>query len=163
MRISARVGDTIHDVTIERQNGTHVVEVDGERFEVDSRKLEADFYSILIGGRSYEVSVEATRDGYHVRHGATQQLVTLSDPGRKAREERTAALGIAEILSDMPGKIVRVLVDEGDTVDEGQGLVVVEAMKMENEVTAPRAGRVDSIEVQPNQTVEGGTRLLTIK
>ena len=126
-------------------------------------KLEADFYSILTGGRSYEVSVETTRDGYRVRHGATQQLVTLTDPGRQARENRQEASGTAEILSDMPGKIVRVLVGEGDTVDEGQGLIVVEAMKMENEITAPRAGRVNSIAVRPNQTVEGGARLLTIE
>jgi biotin carboxyl carrier protein len=62
----------------------------------------------------------------------------------------------------MPGKVVRVLVVSGDQVREGQGLVVVEAMKMENEIGAPRAGRVKSVDVTPGQTVETGTRLVVL-
>ena len=163
MRFSAKAGRRILDVTIERRNGTYSVEIDGELFVVDSHKLEADFYSILTGGRSYEVSVETTRDGYRVRHGAAEQLVTLSDPGRRAREELMDSKGSAAVVSAMPGKVVRVLVSEGDTVEAGQGVVVVEAMKMENEITAPKPGRVISIAVQPDQTVEGGTELLVIE
>ncbi len=163
MRFSAKAGRQILDVTIERRNGTYSVEIDGVQYEVDSHKLEADFYSILTGGRSYEVSVEATRDGYKVRHGAAEQLVTLSDPGRQAREEQADSKGTAAVVSAMPGKVVRLLVGEGDTVEAGQGVVVVEAMKMENEITAPKPGRVRSIAVQPEQTVEGGTELLVIE
>lgn len=163
VRFSAKVGDQILEVTIERRNGSYSVDVDDEHFEVDSHKLEGDFYSILTGGRSYEVSVETTRDGYTVRHGATKQVVTLSDPGRQARDELDASKGSAQVTTDMPGKIVRVLVREGDSVEAGQGLVVVEAMKMENEIAAPKAGRVLSVAVQPNQTVESGAELLVIE
>ncbi len=163
MRFSAKAGRQILEVTIERRNGTYSVEIDGVQYEVDSHKLEADFYSILTGGRSYEVSVEATRDGYRVRHGAAEQLVTLSDPGRQAREELADSKGIAAVLSAMPGKVVRVLVTVGDTVEAGQGVMVVEAMKMENEITAPKPGRVSSIAVQPGETVESGTELLVIE
>ena len=163
MRFSAKAGRRILEVTIERRNGTYSVEIDGVQYEVDSHKLEADFYSILTGGRSYEVSVEATRDGYRVRHGAAEQLVTLSDPGRQAREELADSKGTAAVLSAMPGKVVRVLVNVGDTVEAGQGVMVVEAMKMENEITAPRPGRISSIAVQPEQTVESGAALLVIE
>ena len=163
MRFSAKAGRRILEVTIERRNGTYSVEIDGVQYEVDSHKLEADFYSILTGGRSYEVSVEATRDGYRVRHGAAEQLVTLSDPGRQAREELADSKGTAAVLSAMPGKVVRVLVNVGDTVEAGQGVMVVEAMKMENEITAPRPGRVSSIAVQPDQAVESGAELLVIE
>ncbi len=163
MRFSAKAGRQILEVTIERRNGTYSVEIDGVQYEVDSHKLEADFYSILTGGRSYEVSVEATRDGYRVRHGAAEQLVTLSDPGRQAREELADSKGTAAVVSAMPGKVVRVLVSEGDTVEAGQGVIVVEAMKMENEITAPRPGRVSSIAVQPEQIVESGAELLVIE
>ena len=163
MRISAKAGRQLLDVTIERRNGTYSVEIDGVQYEVDSHKLEADFYSILTGGRSYEVSVEITRDGYRVRHGAAEQLVTLSDPGRQARVDLAASQGSAAVVSAMPGKVVRVLVNEGDTVEAGQGVIVVEAMKMENEITAPRPGRVSSIAVQPDQTVESGAELLVIE
>ena len=62
----------------------------------------------------------------------------------------------------MPGRVVRVLVNEGDKVEEGQGVAVVEAMKMENEIPAPRAGTVHSVNVEPGQTVEGGGVLVVI-
>jgi len=163
VKISAKAGTQLLDVTIERRNGHYVVEVDGTRYEVDSHKLEADFFSILTGGKSYEVSVEATRDGYRVRHGAAEQLVTLTDPGRQAREARAEAHGVASVVSVMPGKVVRVLVGEGDPVEAGQGVAVVEAMKMENEITAPKAGRVRSVAVRPGQAVEGGAELLRIE
>jgi biotin carboxyl carrier protein len=163
MRFTAKVGDRLHEVTVERRNGNHVVEIDGVRHEVDARKLEADFYSILTDGRSYEVSVEATRDGYRVRHGAAERLVTVSDPGRQAREARGTSAGPEPIVAAMPGKVVRLLVAEGDRVEPDQGLVVVEAMKMENEIAAPRAGRVASIAVRAGQTVEGGATLLVIE
>ena len=163
MRFSAKVGRQIAEVTIERGNGTYSVEIDGVQYEVDSHKLEADFYSILVGGRSYEVSVEVTRDGYKVRHGAAEELVTLSDPGRQAREKRVDTKGTAAVVSAMPGKVVRVLVSVGDKVEAGQGVMVVEAMKMENEITAPKPGRVSSIAVQPEDTVERGGELLVIE
>ena len=102
MKISAKAGLQLLDVTIERQNGVYVVDVDGVRYEVDSHKLEADFFSILTGDKSYEVSVETTRDGYRVRHGAAEQLVTLSDPGRQAREARSDSKGIERVVSVMP-------------------------------------------------------------
>ncbi len=162
MKISAKVGQQLSEVTIERQNGVYIVEIDGKRYEADSHKLEADFYSILAAGKSYEVSVEATRDGYRVRHGAVEQLVTLSDPGRRGREAHQGPAGPTVVASVMPGKVVRLLVAEGDEVSQGQGVVVVEAMKMENEISAPRAGRIISIAVTPDQTVESGAPLLTI-
>ncbi len=163
MRFSAKSGPRILDVTIERRDGTYSVEIEGEHYEVDCHKLEADFYSFVIGGRSYEVSVEASRNGYRVRHGAAEQLVTLSDPGRQAREELVDTIGTAAVVSAMPGKVVRVLVRVGDRVEAGQGVMVVEAMKMENEITAPRPGRISSIAVQPEQTVESGAELLVIE
>jgi biotin carboxyl carrier protein len=163
VKINAKAGQHFLDVTITRGNGNYVVEVDGVRYDVDVHKLEGDFFSILTGGKSYEVSVEATRDGYRVRHGAAVQLVTLSDPGRQARETMREAQGPESVRSVMPGKVVRLLVNEGDTVAAGQGIVVVEAMKMENEIAAPKSGRVSSIAVAPDQAVEAGAELLVIE
>jgi biotin carboxyl carrier protein len=163
VKISAKAGQQLLEVTIARENGVYVVEVDGVRHEADVHKLEGDFFSILTGGKSYDVSVEPTRDGYRVRHGATEKLVTLSDPGRQARDGMRDSQGPASVESVMPGKVVRLLVNEGDTVEEGQGLVVVEAMKMENEIGAPKAGRISSIAVEPGQTVEAGAALLVIE
>ena len=163
MKISAKTGNRLSEVVVERENGTYVVEVDGVRYDVDSHKLEADFFSILTGGKSYEVSVEATRDGYRVRHGAAVQLVRLSDPSRQAREAHPGSGGPESVVSVMPGKVVRLLVDAGDEVEEGQGVIVVEAMKMENEIAAPRAGRIRSVSVETGQTVESGAELVVIE
>jgi biotin carboxyl carrier protein len=163
MKISAKAGSQILEIEVRRENGVYVVDVDGVRHDVDAHKLEGDFYSILTGGRSYEVSVEAVDGAYHVRHGAAELTVSLSDPGRQARDAQRAAAGPEEVCTMMPGKVVRLLVAEGDTVHEGQGVAVVEAMKMENEITAGKAGRVSRIDVEPQQAVEGGALLLVIE
>ena len=163
MKISARTGSKVHEITIERQNGLYVLEIDGERRIVDALKLESDFYSIVMENRSYEVSVEADGDRYFVRHGAAEQIVELTDPGRRAREDRGVAEGPQEVVTVMPGKIVRLLVNEGDNVAEGQGVVIVEAMKMENEIASPKDGKVAAIKVEPGQAVEVGTTLVVIE
>jgi biotin carboxyl carrier protein len=163
LKISAKAGNQVLELTIERQDGRYVVEVGGGRHLVDAHKLEGEFYSIVTEGKSYEVSVEPTRDGYRVRHGAAEQLVTFTDPGRRARESLAAAGGPVQVTSVMPGKVVRVLVQEGDQLRAGQGILVVEAMKMENEIVAPRPGRVRSIGVQSGQAVERGAVLAVIE
>ena len=163
MKISAQVGQQVLEIEVRRENGRYLVQVDGVRHLVDAHKLEGDFYSILTDGRSFEVSVEPRNDAYHVRHGATEQLVRLTDPGRTAREGDKAPGGPERLVSMMPGKVVRVLVSEGDAVRAGQGILVVEAMKMENEIAASKDGRVSSVAVAAGQSVEGGTLLAVIE
>ncbi len=163
MRISAKAGDQLLNVDIERHDGVYHVDVDGVRHRVDALKLEGDFFSVLMEGRSYEVSVEARGDTYYVRHGASELLVTLSDPSRQARDAASGADGPESIVTMMPGKVVRLMAAEGDTVEAGQGLIVVEAMKMENEIAATRSGKVASIKVEAGQTVEGGAVLMVIE
>jgi biotin carboxyl carrier protein len=163
VKFQASVGATQHEIVVTRDGGAYVVTLDGVRHVVDARKLEADFYSILYEGKSYEVSVEAAGSAYLVRHGAYEQLVDLADAARSGREELHKKGGLENVDSVMPGKVVRVLVSRGDAVEAGQGLVVVEAMKMENEIAAPRAGRVKSVDVTPGQTVETGARLVVLE
>jgi len=163
MKLSAKAGQQVMEISIESRNGHYVVEVDGRTFHVDSHKLEGDFYSFLTDGHSYEVSVESKGDGYQVRHGAAELTLEFSDPSRRAREGLGGVAGPEKIITQMPGRVVRVLVNEGDSVDAGQGIAVVEAMKMENEIAATRPGRVSSVEVSPGQTVEGGAVLAVIE
>lgn len=163
MKITARVGDAVQEVNIERRDKDFLVEIDGESRLVNANKLEGDFYSILSGGKSYEVSVEVAGDGYIIRHGASEQQVRFTDASRQAREMSGAKEGPQTIESMMPGKVVRVLVKAGDRVTEGQGLVVVEAMKMENEIESPKDGKVTEVKVEPGQAVESGGALVVVE
>ena len=163
MKLSVKVRDRVHEVFVTRQDGHYIVEIDGHRRVVDSHRLENNFYSLITGNRSYEVSVERDGDIYKVRRGAAQLDVTISDPSRQARDARAVAAGPERIVSQMPGKVVRVLVAEGDEVEAGAGLVVVEAMKMENEIVAEKGGKVTKVAVAPGEAVEGGALLLVIE
>jgi biotin carboxyl carrier protein len=162
MKFAAKVGEAVHEIVVTRLGADYIVTLEGVEHVVDARKLEADFYSILYEGKSYEVSVESAGPKYVVRHGAHEQVVELADASRGGREELRKRSGPEAIDSVMPGKVVRVLVSPGDDVRAGQGLVVVEAMKMENEIGAPRAGRVKSVDVSPGQNVETGARLVVL-
>ncbi len=163
MIVRARVAEREHDVRIVRRESGYLVTIDGIERLVDAHKLEGDFYSILFDGKSYEVSVEAQGDDYRVRHGAAEEIVRMADPSRAGREEARKGSGPEAVTAVMPGKCVRVLVVEGEDVTQEQGLVVIEAMKMENEIPAPRAGRVKSIAVSPGQAVETGAELLILE
>ncbi len=163
MKLAVKVRDHVHDVVVTRQNGHYIVEVDGRRHVVDSHKLENNFYSFVTEDRSYEVSVERDGDTYKVRRGAAQLDVTMSDPSRQAREVLATSAGPEKVVSQMPGRVVRILVAEGDEVEAGTGLVVVEAMKMENEIATVKGGKVAKIAVAPGEAVEGGALLLVVE
>jgi biotin carboxyl carrier protein len=163
-RIKAEIGDREYDVALDPSDEGLKVLIDGREHIVDARGVDGFFYSLLIDGLSYEVTVEENAKGFRVQVGTESVEVFRSDPlgapelgkGRGSAEART-------ISAFMPGKVVRVLVKPGDEVAEGQPLLVLEAMKMENEVLAPAAGTVTRVEVTPGSTVEGGAALLVLE
>ncbi len=125
----------------------------------DIIEVEPGVYSVLLNGASYEVRVSGTEASI----GGHRYSVETVDP-RQWKRTRTGvgAAGRAAITAPMPGRIVRVLVAEGDEVEAGQGIVVVEAMKMQNELKAPRAGRVTSLAVKAGDSVIAGAALATV-
>jgi len=125
---------------------------------------EPGVYSILTGGRMYEARVEETPDGLVVVVDGHRFEIDVQDPRRwRSKTAGLGSEGIAAVRAPMPGKVVRVLVTPGDAVEAGQGLVVVEAMKMQNEMKAPRAGRVLKISAQAGAAVAAGDVLATIE
>ena len=124
---------------------------------------EPGVYSVLMDGRSYEARVEERPGGLVVVIDGYRFEIEVRDPRRWSRKSGGAgAEGAQSIAAPMPGKVVRVLVAPGDAVEAGQGLVVVEAMKMQNEMKASRAGRVMSVAVKEGATVAAGEVLATI-
>ncbi|HLH19419.1 MAG TPA: biotin/lipoyl-containing protein [Bryobacteraceae bacterium] len=125
---------------------------------------EPGVYSILMDGRSYEARVEERAGSLVVAIEGYRFEIEVRDPRRFRRRSGTAgAGGVQTVSAPMPGKVVRVLAAVGDAVEAGQGLMVVEAMKMQNEMKAPRAGKVASIAVKEGAAVAAGEVLATIE
>jgi biotin carboxyl carrier protein len=121
-------------------------------------------YSVLMDGRSYEARVEETPGGLIVVIDGFRFEIEIRDPRRWARQSGAAGShGIQQLSAPMPGKVVRVLVSAGESVEAGQGLVVVEAMKMQNEIKAPRAGKILTVPAKETATVTAGETLVTLE
>jgi biotin carboxyl carrier protein len=164
IHLDADVNGRIYKLAFESEGGKSRVLVDGREHIVDARCFDGFFYSLLIDNRSYEVTVEENGEGFRVQVGTEALQVQRLDPLRRARQgSGPARASQTRVRSVMPGKVVRVLVEEGEQVSEGQPLIVLEAMKMENEVLAPFAGTVVRVPVGPGAAVEGGAELLVLE
>ncbi len=161
----------IYAVNVERdvdQPGRFRVTVDGRHHEVDALQLSADTLSVIIGHDrrvSYEVGFLDGREPGEVTAHLHGLVVPISINGRRARAGGPVARGKGEqrLVAPMPGRVLRVLVGLGDEVAARQPLVVVEAMKMENELSCARPGRVKEVAVTAGMPVEAGRLLLTLE
>ena len=141
----------------------HPVEIDPERLEA-VKQVEPGVFSVLLEGRSFEVRTHSSPEGLQAYAGGRRFAVEVRDPRDSSRRSRaTAGSGRQNITAPMPGKVVRLLVAKGDAVDAAQGLVVVEAMKMQNEMKASRAGRVVEVRVRDGETVSAGDTLVVLE
>ncbi len=140
-----------------------IVRIDGDIVEpaaADIVETEPGVYSVIAEGVSWEARVWTGE----VTIGGERFAFEIEDPRRWKRSGHAAGMaGRASIAAAMPGKIVRILVSVGDEVVAGQGILVVEAMKMQNELKAPKDGRVTAIEVRENDSVNAGAVLATIE
>jgi len=137
--------------------------VDGRPVEADAVRISRGVYSILLGGRSLEVIAEEASDGLLLRANGRECHVEIFDP-RSWRRGGGAGIeleGRQQLVAPMPGKVVRVLVAAGQQVSAGQGLLVIEAMKMQNEVRSPKSGTVERL-AREGQTVNAGEILAIV-
>jgi len=137
--------------------------VDGRLVEADAVRISRGTYSILLGGRSFEVTAEETSDGLLLRTRGHEYQVEVIDP-RSWQRRRGAGIeleGRQQLVAPMPGKIVRVLAAAGQQVTAGQGLLVIEAMKMQNEIRSPKSGIVEKV-AREGQTVNAGEVLAIV-
>ncbi|HAK56246.1 MAG: biotin/lipoyl-containing protein [Vicinamibacterales bacterium] len=168
MRLEIEVNGRVRVVTVERQASPASrlrVEVDGERRVIDVRRLDAAMLSIIrLDGvpTSHDVAVTAAGLRGQLDVQLLEGVFRAVVDGRRAPVGGSVAAGGREVVAPMPGRVVHVLVAEGDEVAERQGVVVVEAMKMENALVAPTAGRVAEMRAREGMAVEAGQVLATI-
>jgi len=164
MRLIARYDGKDIEVVVERHGA-------GYRVQLGDRSIEADLADAGPALRSLRLANGTQFSLTHHREGSTHQVtladstfyVDITDPlslKRGRREDEAGAGGVIKAL--MPGRIVRILVNAGDVVRKGQGVMILEAMKMENEIHAPADGTVDEIFVTAGQTVEAGADLVHV-
>ena len=163
MKYFAAVNGQEYEIEIENDQ----VLVNGEAIDVDVSQIGApELYSILLDGASYEVLVEEHRQEYAVTLAGQQFHVQVEDERtRRLNAGRKGPLipsGELVVKAPIPGLVVKVLVQEGDDIPEDHPLIILEAMKMENEIRSLRAGVVRSVDVAAGQRVEQGAALLVL-
>lgn len=149
-------------IEVREVQGKYRVTVGEKVLELDLIKTGASDVSVLIDGASHDLSLEKIAEGYAVMVRGDRFDVEVKDAVKGEALGRVAHKGPLKLTAPMPGKIVKVLVKEGEAVEAGRGVLVMEAMKMENELKASKAGTVQEIKVKEGQAVEMGALLLVI-
>jgi biotin carboxyl carrier protein len=145
--------------------GSWKVTVDGKEVPCDWVPLPNGHYSLILDGRVYDFLIELSNDSCSVVGRDTSHALRISDSRRlrSQHEVEEGLAGLQRLTAEMPGKVVRILVKQGDTVAYDQGLLVLEAMKMQNEIRAPKSGTVRDIGVAPGKAVSTGEFLLSLE
>jgi biotin carboxyl carrier protein len=165
VRLAGPSGKKIRTVELKRDAVRWRITLDGQSVDADVVEIDPNTLSILLEGQSFEVRVTQSPDGVlKLQTGLQEFIAEVPDP-RAWRGRRHGALeveGRQHVVAPMPGKVVRVLVQAGDNVEAGQGLLVVEAMKMQNEIRSPKSGTVERLHVKEGQPVNAGDALCVV-
>ena len=139
--------------------------LDGRELNLDAVEAGRDVLSIVVDGRAWEVKRERVGGDMHLMIAGERYAAEVGDPRSfRARKSTGAGLeGPRKLISPMPGKVVRVLVAAGAEVEAGQGVIVVEAMKMQNELKSPKKGKVTKIVATEGTTVNAGEALAIVE
>ena len=164
MKYTALVGTEMIDIDLESDLLADVrATIQGRNYHLGLQEIEPGLFWFTQKGQSVEVDVSARGKGYEVRLNGHCVNVEILDRRALLNRRRSAGRRTrTEVRAPMSGKVVRILVDEGDSVDANQGLLVVEAMKMQNEMRAPGFGKVERIAVAEGETVSAGDLLVVV-
>jgi biotin carboxyl carrier protein len=164
VKIEITLRDQRRTVEISRAEGELRFALDGSSLEADAVEIAPGIYSILIEGQSFEARVESAGGALRVSVAGREYAAQILDP-RLRKRYRAGAIeveGRQQAIAPMPGKVVRILAAAGDVVEAGKGLVVIEAMKMQNEVRSPKSGTVERMLVAEGQAVNSGDVLAIV-
>ena len=147
------------------EDGRVSAEIGDRVYSLDVREIEPDSYLLFLNTNVHECRVNVSKGTFDVSIHGHNYSITIVDPKRLRSGQNSDRHhhGVAEILAPMPGKVVRVQTEVGATVEKGTGVIVVEAMKMQNEMKSPRDGTVVSIKVKPGDTVNAGDVLAVVE
>jgi biotin carboxyl carrier protein len=165
VHLDSVAGKTKHVVDLERDEASYKVSLDGQPVDADVILAAPNAVSVILNGTAFEIHIAPSLDGtYKLQTGPHEFQADVRDPRvwRGRKQGALEAEGRQQILAPMPGKVIRLLVKVGDEVDAGQGLVVVEAMKMQNEIRSPKKGKVERLQAKEGQAVNAGDVLCVV-
>jgi biotin carboxyl carrier protein len=168
MKLIAELNDKKHEIIL-KQTGENVsAEIDGRVYKLEAQEVEPNVYLLKHENKIYQVFVSPnknTNEPFQVNVGAKDFEIKLTDPKRMRHSASASESegGAAEIKTAMPGKVVRVLVEQGAEIKQGDGVLIVEAMKMQNEMKAPKDGIIKEIRATEGETVSAGDILAVIE
>ena len=168
MKLQAAVAGEKHQIEITRDGDKLFARVDDRNYELEASEPEPNVFLLKHEGKIFQVFVSPQKNSGEpnaVRIGSTELEVALSDPKRlRGTGSGSDSIdGAAEIKTAMPGKVVRILKSAGDAVEKGEGIIVVEAMKMQNEMKSPKDGAIKEIRVAEGDTVGAGDILIIVE
>jgi biotin carboxyl carrier protein len=158
MKLDVEIDGKTHSVELVQERDLSRWFADGLPLDADAVEVSPGVYSILLHGESFEVRIEKVGSELRAMALGREYKITIRDPRewKRNRGGATEAEGRQQVTAPMPGKVVRILVATGDQVQAGQGLMVVEAMKMQNEIRTPKSGKIERLSVTEGQTVNAG-------
>ncbi|MGA2991172.1 MAG: biotin/lipoyl-containing protein [Candidatus Korobacteraceae bacterium] len=166
MTYEVLIDGTLHSVELEQQGESWLCRVDGHEMSVDAAFTARDVISMLVDNQAYEIKREYSILGdSNVLVGPERFAAQVRDP-RSLRSRRAAASlseGPQKIIAPMPGKVIRILLGENSQVEVGQGILVVEAMKMQNEIKSPKKGLVQKVMVTEGGNVNAGDTMAIVE
>ena len=166
MKYEVLVAGKTRVVELSLSNDAWRISLDGNDLDCSAVEIAPNTFSVLLNGESHQIRIAPRTDGTLTLHtGLAEYHAEVTDPRlwRGRKHGAIAAEGRQQITAPMPGKVVRVLVNVGDEVEAGQGLLVVEAMKMQNEIRSPKKGRVEKLLAKENQAVNAGDVLAWVE
>ena len=157
MTYEISIDGTNHRLELSQIEGRWACRLDGREIEVDAVLARPDVISLRLGNKAYEVKCERAGSDLHLWVGSVRYEAEVRDPrSLRSRARAVDDHGPRKLTAPMPGKVVRILLHEGAEVEAGTGILVVEAMKMQNEVKSPKKGRIQKIVVSEGAAVNAG-------
>lgn len=158
MKLDVEIDGKTHSVELLQERDLSRWFADGLPLDAEAVEVSPGVYSILLHGESFEVRIEKVGSELRAIALGRESKIAIRDPRewKRNRGGATEAEGRQQVIAPMPGKVVRILVAIGDQVQAGQGLMVVEAMKMQNEIRTPKSGKIERLSVTEGQTVNAG-------
>ncbi|HEY4905705.1 MAG TPA: biotin/lipoyl-containing protein [Candidatus Sulfotelmatobacter sp.] len=158
------IGEKNYRLELDRASGEWSCRLDGCVIEADAVLVRPGVLSLRLANQCYEVRCEHLAGGLKIWIGQDSLNVEVRDPrSLRGRSRASDEQGVKKLIAPMPGKVVRVLVEQGTHVEAGAGIMVVEAMKMQNEVKSPKKGKVQRLLVSQGATVNAGDVLAIVE